>query len=165
MVNFAKVTVSTTVTISLAVHGFSYMSIARGNLASTLCGVICLNVLGRRYVSLRLGLKDWRRITRFGLQMFAVSVVGNIAAKLSDLLLGRLVGLSELGLYSRASGLNSLLWENFHLTMARIVFVDFSERRRRSMPLRESYLKIVAMITALLWPAFAGMACSQARSS
>jgi O-antigen/teichoic acid export membrane protein len=88
MVNFAKVTVSTTVTISLAVHGFSYMSIARGNLASTLCGVICLNVLGRRYVSLRLGLKDWRRITRFGLQMFAVSVVGNIAAKLSDLLLG-----------------------------------------------------------------------------
>ncbi len=90
--------------------------------------------------------------------MFAASVVGNIAGKLSDLLLGRLVGMSELGLYSRASGLNGLLWENFHLIIARIVFVDFSERRRRSMPLRESYLRIVAMITALLWPAFAGMA-------
>ena len=120
-------------------------------------GVICLNVLGHRYVSLRLGLKDWRRITRFGLQMFAASVVGNIAGKLSPPL-GRLVGMSELGLYSRASGLNGLLWENFHLIIARIVFVDFSERRRRSMPLRESYLRIVAMITALLWPAFAGMA-------
>jgi hypothetical protein len=68
LVNLAKVTVSTTVTIFLAVHGFSYMSIAWGSLAGTLCGVICLNVLARRYVSLRLGLKDWRRITRFGLQ-------------------------------------------------------------------------------------------------
>ncbi len=47
MVNLAKVTVSTTVTISLAVHGFSYMSIAWGSLAGTLCGVICLNVLGQ----------------------------------------------------------------------------------------------------------------------
>jgi O-antigen/teichoic acid export membrane protein len=158
LVNLAKVIVSTTVTISLAVNGFSYLSIAWGSVAGTLCGVICLNVLGRQHVSLRLGLKDWRRITRFGLQMFAVSVVGNLATKLSDLLLGRLVGVSELGLYSRAAGLNGLLWENFHLIIARIVFVDFSERRRRSMPLRESYLRIVAMITALLWPAFAGMA-------
>jgi O-antigen/teichoic acid export membrane protein len=158
LVNLAKVTVSTTVTIFLAVNGFSYMSIAWGSLAGTLCGMICLNVLGRQYVSLRLSLKDWRRITRFGLQMFAVGVVGNLATKLSDLLLGRLVGVSELGLYSRASGLNGLLWENIHLIIARIVFVDFSERRRRFMPLRESYLRIVAMITALLWPAFAGMA-------
>ena len=71
---------------------------------------------------------------------------------------GELVGVSELGLYSRASGLNGLLWENIHLVIARIVFVDFSERRRRSLPLRESYLRIVAMITALFWPAFAGMA-------
>jgi O-antigen/teichoic acid export membrane protein len=158
LINLVKVTVSTTVTISLALHGFSYMSIAWGSLANTLCGVICLNILGRRYVSLRLGLKDWRRVTRFGLQMFAAGVVGNLATKLSDLLLGRLVGVSELGLYSRASGLNGLLWENVHLIIARVVFVDFSARRRRSMPLRESYLKIVAMITALFWPAFAGMA-------
>jgi O-antigen/teichoic acid export membrane protein len=158
LVNLAKVTVSTTVTISLAVRGLRYMSIAWGSLAGALCGVICLNVLGRRYVSLRLGLKDWRRIIRFGLQMLAVSMLSKIAGKLSNLLLGRLVGLGELGLYSRASGLNSLLWENFHRIIARIVFVDFSERRRRSMPLRESYLRIVAMITALLWPAFAGMA-------
>jgi hypothetical protein len=85
LVNLAKVTVSTTVTIFLAVNGFSYMSIAWGSLAGTLCGMICLNVLGRQYVSLRLSLKDWRRITRFGLEMFAVGVVGNLATKLSDL--------------------------------------------------------------------------------
>ncbi len=158
LVNLAKVTISTTVTISLALHGFSYMSIAWGSLAGALSGVICLNIVGYRHVSLRLGLKDWRRITRFGVQMLAVGVVGNIATKLSDLLLGRLIGLAELGLYSRAAGLNGLLWENVHLVIARIVFVDFSERRRRSMPLRDSYLRIVAMITALLWPAFAGVA-------
>jgi hypothetical protein len=88
MVNFAKVTVSDDSYHFSSSPWLQLHEHRAGHLASTLCGVICLNVLGRRYVSLRLGLKDWRRITRFGLQMFAVSVVGNIAAKLSDLLLG-----------------------------------------------------------------------------
>lgn len=158
LVNFAKVAVSTSVTILMALRGFSYMSIAWGSLASAAFGALCMNAVGRHYISLRFGLDDWRRISRFGVQMLTISAIGNVAGRLSDLLLGRLVGLSALGLYSRASGLNGLLWDNVHLVIGRIVFVDFSERRRRSLPLRESYLRIVAMITALLWPSFGGMA-------
>jgi O-antigen/teichoic acid export membrane protein len=123
-INLAKAAVTTAVTILLAVLGFSYMSIAWGNLASAGLGVVWANIAGR----------------------------------LSDILIGRVIGLSALGLYSRAAGLNGLLYDNIHSVIARIVFVDFSERHRRALPLRESYLKVVAMITALLWPAFAGLA-------
>ncbi len=153
-----KAVLSTIVTITLAVEGFSYMSIAWGNLVSASVSVVCINVVGRRHASLRVGLRDWRSVTVYGLQMLGVSALGNIAGRLSELLLGRLISISALGLYTRASGLNGLLWDNLHLVIGRVTFVDFAEQRRRSIPLRESYLKIVAMITGLLWPAFAGMA-------
>ncbi len=156
--NLMKMAAVTGVSIVLAVYGYSYMSIAWGNLASTILAVICANVIGRRFVSLRFGLHDWRRIAWFGVQCVMIGGMANIAQRVSDLLLGRVVGLSALGLYSRASGLNSMLADNIHAVIARIVFVDFAERHRRSLPLRESYLKIVAMITGLLWPAFTGLA-------
>ncbi len=157
-INLAKAAASTTVTCLLAFLGYSYMSIAWGNLVGAVLGVIAANIAGRRFISLRFGLHDWRRVTRFGTQYVMIGAVGTIASRLSDLLVGRVIGLSALGLYSRASGLNGLLIDNIHSVIARIVFVDFSERRRRSLPLTESYLRIVAMITALLWPAFAGLA-------
>ena len=158
LVGLGKVISGTTVTIWLAAQGYSYMSIAWGHLTMAVFSVLVINIVGYRFINLRPGLEGWRRITRFGAQLFTVAALGNIGGRMSDLILGRLVGLTELGLYSRGAGLNGLLWDNVHMVIARIVFVDFAERRRRALPLRESYLRIVAMITGLLWPAFAGMA-------
>jgi O-antigen/teichoic acid export membrane protein len=149
---------STALTIALAMNGLSYMSIAWGNIAGAVIGVVCTNAVGWQFVSLRVGLQDWRRITAFGLQMLAANASGLITTRLSELLLGRLIGISALGLYSRATGLNSLLWDNVHMIIVRISYVDFSEHRRRSISFRDSYLRIVAIMTAVLWPAFAGMA-------
>lgn len=157
LINLAKMAVSTAVTIALAYWGFSYMSIAWGTLASAVLGVILANIAGRQFVSVGLGLRDWRRVTRFGVRILMIGAIANVAQRLSDLLLGRLVGLNALGLYSRAAGLNVLLGDNIHSVIARIVYVDFAERHRRNLPLREAYLKIIAMITGLLWPAFAGL--------
>jgi O-antigen/teichoic acid export membrane protein len=149
---------STALTIALAWNGYSYMSIAWGNLFGAVVGVVCTNTIGWRFVSLRVGLQDWRRVTAFGLQMLAANASGTITARLSELLLGRLIGISALGLYSRATGLNSMLWDNVHMIIVRVSFADFSEQRRRSMSFRDSYLRIVAIMTAVLWPAFGGMA-------
>lgn len=158
LVAFSKSLLNTGLTVFLAVAGFSYMSIAWGNITTSLFSVICLNAVGWRFVSLRLGLHDWRRVARFGLQMLTIGAVAGMTSRLTDLMIGRIIGLSALGLYSRAAGLNSLLWDNLHLVIARVVFVDFAEQHRRKLSLRDSYLRIVAMLTALLWPAFTGLA-------
>lgn len=158
LINIGRTIVNIGVTVLLAASGFSYMSIAWGATATALFGVIYSNAAAWRYVSLRLGLQDWRRIARFGLQMLTVSAVSGITSRLTDLLIGRLISLSALGLYSRAAGLNGLLWDNLHLIVARVVFVDFAEQHRRGLSLRESYLRIVSMLTGFLWPAFLGLA-------
>jgi len=158
LANLIRMLLSTGMTISLAFAGFSYMSIAYGSLFGAVVSVIVFNVVGRRYVSVRLSISEWQRVTRFGLQMLAISGVNALSTKLAELLMGRLLGLSALGLYSRASSLNGLLWDNIHMVIGRVVFVDLADVRRRGVSLRESYIRIVDMITALLWPAFSGFA-------
>ena len=77
LINLAKISVLTAVTILLAMRGFSYMSIGWGNLASAVLGVICVNLAGWRFVSLRLGLRDWRRVIGFGARILIIGALGN----------------------------------------------------------------------------------------
>jgi O-antigen/teichoic acid export membrane protein len=158
LINTARAVLATVLTIGLAFARFSYMSIAYGQLGGYVLSALAYNVVGRRHVSLRIGLTEWRRITRFGAQMLAIGGVYTIGIRASEFLLGRLVGLGALGLYSRASSLNNLLWENIHLVIGRVVFVDLAAQKRQGASLRESYIRIVDIITALMWPAFTGLA-------
>lgn len=96
--NLTKVAVGTGITIGFALHGASSMSIAYRTLAGSLFGVAYVNVVGWRYASVRLSLHDWRRIMRFGLQMLMVTGVRSISLRLSEILLGRFIGLGALGL-------------------------------------------------------------------
>ena len=146
------------VSIVLVVIGFSYMSIAYAQWTQGLLSAIAMNIIGRRYASFRIGFSAWRRVADFGLQMLAVTGVSAISIRLSDVILGRFLGLSSLGIYSRASGLNALIWTNIHLVVGRVVFVDFADIHRQNLSLRNRYLQTVAVATSVLWPAFAGLA-------
>jgi O-antigen/teichoic acid export membrane protein len=145
-------------TIVLALRGFSYMSAAWGQCANAVAVSVLMMIVGRRHVSFRIGFAAWRRVADFGLQMLAISGVSNLGARLSDILLARMLGLGALGLYSRASSLNGLLWVNLHVLLGRVMLVDFAELHRGGGSLRERYIQTVSIVTAILWPAFAGLA-------
>lgn len=158
LITLVRVLVTNGVTLSFAAAGFSSMSIAYGTLAGAAISAAGYNLVGRQHVRWRLGLSEWRRVTRFGVQMLAIAGAGTIATRTAGLIMGRLLGLGAYGLYARASNLNNLLWDNIHLVIGRVVFVDLAARRREGASLRDSYLRIVETVTALLWPAFAGLA-------
>jgi O-antigen/teichoic acid export membrane protein len=146
------------VTVSLAVCGFSYMSFAWGSIAGACMSAAGFTIAGRRYVSFRLGFTGWQRILRFGMQQLAINGVTAFASRMADLMVGRLLGLNALGLYSRASSLNSLLWYNIHMVVGRVILVDFAGQRRQGTNLRDSYLMSLEILTAMLWPGFTGLA-------
>ena len=157
-INVVRTLIGNGLAVGLATAGYSYYSIAWGTLAGVACSTVLVNVIGWRAASLRVGVAQWRRVTKFGVQMLGLGVVWTITGKLTDVILGRLLGLAALGLYSRATGLNGLLWDSLHLIISRVVFVDFAEQKRRGLSLRNSYLRIVAVLTGALWPAFLGLA-------
>lgn len=158
LVKTVRSALATTITVLLAFKGFSYMSLAWGQLAGAAFNALALSILAARHVSFRVSLKEWRAVSRFGGQMLAISGVNNLADRLAEILLGRIIDLAALGLYSRASSMFNLLWNNIHIVMARILLVDFADLARRGIPLRERYLRVVALMTAILWPGFAGLA-------
>ena len=158
LVKTVRSALATTLTVLLAFQGFSYMSLAWGQLAGAAFNAVALSIVAARHVSFRLSLKEWRQVSRFGGQMLAISGVNNLADRVAEILLGRIIDLAALGLYSRASAMFNLLWNNIHIVMARILLVDFADLARRGIPLRERYLRVVALMTGLLWPGFAGLA-------
>jgi O-antigen/teichoic acid export membrane protein len=158
IVSAGKATVASSVTILAVLAGHSYMSMAWGNLAGAVAAVAIVNVFGHRHIALRLSLARWRKVMTFGLRMVAIGGVNTLSTRLGELILGRLLGLSALGLFSRAGTLHSVLWDNIHTVFTKVVFADLAEQQRKAGSLREAYLAILANMTALLWPAFAGVA-------
>ena len=158
LVNIARSLVANGVALALAFSGFSYMSLAYGQLASALVSIVVFNAIGWQHVRLRVGFADGRNIMRYAVQMVGISGVTIFAMRMSDLVLGRVLGLGALGLYSRASGLSGTLWDSVHMVATRIIFVDFANTKRQGLSLKPSYLKIIQIMTALLWPAFLGLA-------
>ncbi|MGU3385082.1 oligosaccharide flippase family protein [Methylobacterium sp. D53M] len=158
LVNMLRGLVASGAMLALALLGFSYMSQAYGQAAGAVAAALAANGLGLRYVSLRLGLAGWREILTYGGRLFAIAGVAGIAGRMGDLVLGRMLGLSALGLYSRAASLNTLMWDHLHVVITRITFVDLANQQRNGQSLRTCYLHTLRMITVLLWPAFAGAA-------
>ena len=158
IIGTSKVAISQVSAVVLAYLGQSYMSLAYSQLLAALFGVAACNIAGRQYVSLRVSFRHWRRITTFGLHMLAISGLNNGANKATDFILAKLLGLSALGLFSRATSLNNLLWDNIHLVTGRVLFVDLANRKRSGNSLHEAYIRMNDMNTVLLWPAFAGLA-------
>ena len=144
-------------TIILAYNHFSYLSLAYGQLAGSLVGVVAINIYAREHVSFRLSLQDWRIVHRYGLRVFLTSGTVSITERLSNFIIGRVVGLSPLGIYSRASNLNNLVWENLHLIAGRVLFVNLAETKRSGHSISDSYIRITDLNTVLLWPAFLGL--------
>jgi len=157
-VGFTRSIATTVATLALAFAGQRYLSIAYGQLSGAILGAFAVTFAGRQHVSFRLSLQSWKRISVFGGHMLTMTGAGAIATRASELLLGKVLGLDAMGLYNRASTLNTLFFSNLHLVVGRVLFVDLAQKRREGISLRESYLLIVEMSTAALWPVFTGLA-------
>lgn len=145
-------------TIMFAWNGASYMSPAYASIMAGFVTMTLALMLGRRYARVRLSIAGWRPITTFGLQMMTISGVGLLNGRLSDLLLGRLLGVAALGLYSRASSLSDLIFNNLYGTATRVIFAQLSRDYREGNDWRTTYLRGFAMISAFMWPFLTGLA-------
>jgi O-antigen/teichoic acid export membrane protein len=158
MLDTGKSLITTSIVVTLAFAGFSYMSLAYGNLVAAIIGAIATNLVAGKHRRFRFSLRHGRAITIFGLRMMSIGGVSNIAQRLSDIVLGQMLGLSALGLYSRASSISSLIFDNIYGAVTRVVFVRLSEEARMKRPVRDIFLLSFDVITAALWPLQLGLA-------
>lgn len=149
---------ATVCTVGFAFAGFSYMSLPYGQICGAVVSATLLSIFGWKYLAFRFSLREWRPISTFGVHVFAISGVNSLTARISETLLGKIDGLASLGLFTRASTLFNTFWTAMHEMFGRVLFSNLAARKREGQPLGPAYLSIVEMMTAVLWPAFLGLA-------
>jgi len=158
LISLGRTVAAQSVIVALALSGFSSMSFAYGQVAGALLSVVAYNLVARREIRLRLCFAGWRQVAAFGAQMLTINGVNTAASRFAELVLARLAGLGALALFSRASSINNLAWENLHFVVARVLLVRLASLQKTGVSLRNYYLHVVEVLTAALWPAFAGLA-------
>lgn len=157
------VTVSQTIasalaTVGAALAGATYMSAGYGAIAFALTGSLGYTLLGRQYASMRFGLRDWRIMVVFGLRMMSIGGISALAARLSDIIVGRMLGLAALGLFSRASSINIMLFQNVYGAATRVIFAKLSQVHRDTGELHDTYLRAMRTISGVMGPILIGLA-------
>jgi O-antigen/teichoic acid export membrane protein len=138
--------------------GAGSMSPAIAIVGSSFAIALAINVVARRHASVRIAVRGWREITRFGLQMMSIGGLAILVQRSSELILARLLGVVSLGVYSRASSLSNQIWDNVYGLGTRVIFARMAEEQRATGTVRVTFLRGAAMMTALIWPLTMGIA-------
>ncbi|MFC3101908.1 oligosaccharide flippase family protein [Altererythrobacter lauratis] len=145
------------VALTLAWMGFSSFALAWAVLATGFArGVIAQVLQPAKTFPLRLD--GLRPVLSFGGKASALYLTGALGSRSPDLIVGRLVDLFAVGLFSRATSLA----EQFRVLIAGAIggvfYPAFARIRDSGGPLAPAYLRVVAGYTAIVWPGMAGLA-------
>lgn len=158
IVTIVRTGVSAIVSVAAALLGASSLSAAYGGLAYNLVGVAGFLIAAPAHAKMEVSLAGWRPMIAFGLKTLSIGGAGTLAMRLSDVVLGRILGLVALGFFSRASALYNVIFQNVYGSLARVLFVQMAEEDRAGRGFSVSYLRGLDIVLAVMWPALAGLA-------
>lgn len=157
LVNVGGALVQGTVALALAAAGWSALALAWATLASGAARGLIAQAL-RPAPPWPLRFDGLRSVLAFGSRSSALYLTGALGTRSPDLVVGKLLGLGAVGLYSRAVSLA----DQFRLLIAGAIggvfFPAFARIRDSGQPLGPAYQRVVAGYTAVLWPGMAGLA-------
>ncbi|WP_394752002.1 lipopolysaccharide biosynthesis protein [Crenothrix sp.] len=154
-VNLMSTITQLVISLSLAVSGYGYLSLAWASVASMACSTLMVNANRPKDAWLLPGIKEWRYIVKFGTQSSLASIITQIAMNLNDLVLGRLLGFQVVAIYSRAQGQMYLFHRDVMEAVRKIVFPVFAKAVREDQDLLKAYLQSVNYVTVFAWPFYA----------
>ena len=158
LISVAASVAGTITSVSLAILGFSYMSLAFGTLMPSIVSTASYIVVAPHHLSFRFSTSEWRKITRFGVQIMSINGVAVFSTRLAEVVIGRVLGLAALGQYARAGNLSNMIFENVYGTMTRVIFVQLAKEYRETGQLQRGFVRGLQAVIALMWPLLIGVA-------
>ena len=153
IVNIVNITVFAVLTVALAALGFSYMSFAWAwAAAAALSGVLTICFRPDLWV-FKPSLRHWRDMLTFGGYNGANVFLYRLYEAVPAMVLGRVQSFDAAGLYNRALLICQLPDKVILGGTITVILPALSAEVRAGRDLKQPYLRAVAFITALLWPA------------
>lgn len=157
-ISFLKAFVMFSVTIVFAYLGFAYLSFAWASVISALVTATAYNVVCFRPDIWKPRFVDFKKLVHFGIDMVGVGGLSQLSARGGEMALGTLLGLTSLGLYTRASNLPTTIYVNVYGVSTNVVFSRLSRDFRERGSFHETYFRFMRLLLGVLWPAMLGVA-------
>lgn len=158
-VSTASTLVQAVVSIALAFLGYRYMSVGWGWVAGAATTAIMASLAVPELLLLRPSFR-WRGVVGFGTKAVGAAMVNEAGVRAPDLVIGRLVSLDAVGLFSRAIGLVGVFDSLVTSAITFLLLPLFSAERRQGNSLAGAFLRTLALLTGLSWPFFVTTACA-----
>jgi O-antigen/teichoic acid export membrane protein len=152
--------VSMIVTIGLAANGWSAMSLAIGAVAQNIARAVISQWASGAHPRLPLTLRNAGPILKFGSQASTLALSGALGMRSPELIIGRMLGFTAVGLYGRAVGLSGQLRLLVSGAIGGVFFPAFARMRDRGEPFAPAYLRVVSAYSVTTWPAMAFLAAA-----
>lgn len=105
----------------------------------------------------RLGLKAWSQLAGFSFWSWAIAVATMIRDRVDAFVVGRVLGLTQLGIYTLGSEIATMATYELAAPVGRASFAGFAAESRAGQETSGTYLRILASVTLVLLPIGAGV--------
>lgn len=144
--------------VTLAWHGFGYMSLAWSSLAGVATTVLVASIQRPSHLPVWPSLAGTRRVLSFGKHVSGIYIFAQLGKGAPEIILGKAQDMTAVGLFSRGQG----LVEIFNMLVLRAITpvclpYFASEARAHGTP-RGAQLRAMQYITGVGWPFLAAMA-------
>jgi PST family polysaccharide transporter len=146
------------VAVSLALLGYGVWSLVWGGLVQALISSAAQLAVVRHPIRPLLARRELEDLLGFGLGAAVSGCVNYVALNGDYFLIGRLMGASNLGLYSRAYGLMNLPQTYAAGVMSSVLFPAFAQVQEEPARVRSAYLLVTRLTAMIAAPAMATLA-------
>ncbi len=146
------------VSITGALLGSGPLALAYGAMANTGTTVALCLASRPDHLLMLPSLKEWRSVLQFGSVGSGTTLINQFGAQAPELLLGRLLGFSAVGLYSRALGISAIIQRVFAQAVAWVMGPELAAVFRSGKAPVASVLLVTDFLTAVGWPALVFLA-------
>lgn len=146
------------VSIVLAYRGMGPISLAWGNLVTVAVNAAASFAFRPADFPLLPGISEIRQVLAFGTRMTSTSIIETVCQAAPELVLGKLQGLVQVGLFSRANGLVAMFARLVSDAVNSVAMPMFAKAWREQGAVGPSFLKAHQYMTACAWSFAANVA-------
>jgi O-antigen/teichoic acid export membrane protein len=148
------------IALTLAALGFSSISLAWAAVAQQATRALLAQWRSGWRPPFPPSLAGARPVLRFGSGASVLYVTGAVGQNSPELIIGRLLNFTAVGLFSRASGLAAHLQQLVSGAIGNVFYPAFARLRDSGEDLAPPYLRVVAAYTGTTWPAMLFLAAA-----
>lgn len=157
IVTFFSVIVYASTCTGLAYLGFSYMSMAWANLANIIASSLGLVLLSPKGLPRMPSFKGWKRVVHFGAGAMTTSALKAIDVALPDILLGKISGPHNVGIFSRGNSTVNIFNGVATPTVNYFALPYLAKTHHGGENVGQQVGKSIAYLSGIMWPALVVM--------